>query len=395
MARLSRLSPLWSVLVLVTSHVVMAQVTTDQALDSVAKGLENAGSTDVMDTVWRAADKYRRTFGGQVNTLLRNNQLREVKVRACYLLGSFRDVEATDELAKNIDLEAGGGDVARWGRYPCGEALYTIGKHAEPALLFLLAETESETKRELALQILMTRRGKCGAEELIRERLNGISEQHHLRLQKALRELDAPTFEKRADFPGGAYGPGIATGKGNADVGSSAQGLDKSVYLLQNARSVQDLDDAVGWAEHRRHEVAGKWIDLLRRTSSAEVKTRACFLLGSFGATEAIPVLIQNIRVTPAIREFSMIPAWGSWPCETALYDLGTSAEKPLLDLLAETDIATTRDSAVQVLIGLRGRCGAAELVRKALVGQGGSRAKWLKEAVDRIENPYAYPVPH
>jgi hypothetical protein len=376
----------WSLLVALSAAATV-QAPSEQALSTVARGLESARSTDQLDDTWQAADAYRRSFTGDLLDLFLSTPSREVKARACYLLGSFRASEFSHLIADEIDLESGADDLAAGGRYPCGEALFTIGKPAEPAVLSFLAKTDSDVKRHLALQLLLALRGKCGAEDLIRQRLQGAPEPHSLRMQKALDELESGAFEKRVDFPRGTPHPAAST-KRSAEGAGSAAGLDRAMTLLQHPRSHQDLDDAVAWAEQRRHEVAATLIDLLRRTSSDQVKARACYLLSTLGATEAIPTLIQNIRVPPTVDEFRKIPAWGVWPCEQALTDLGQPAKIPLLDLLAQSDDAGRRDSAMDVLLGLRGRCGAAELIRNALAGESGPRAARLRQALASVEHP-------
>ena len=78
----------------------------------------------------------------------------ESKAEACYLLGVLRSMEATTQIAVEIDLmvveKKDINRLPRWTSHPCREALVNIGKPAITAMIELIRTNSSSSARDLA-----------------------------------------------------------------------------------------------------------------------------------------------------------------------------------------------------------------------------------------------------
>lgn len=164
----------------------------DCRLLSLATQLEKASSRAELDTAVREALKQRSDFTSRLIYILGSEAPSDVKIRACAILGYYREERAIQALVKLVALEAPIpteiDKIPLWLRYPCMEALAGIGKPAEAELVRLLMSTEREDLRGALLgKLIFIERERTA--DILREALNGARREEAARLEEALASL--------------------------------------------------------------------------------------------------------------------------------------------------------------------------------------------------------------
>jgi len=152
---------------------------------------------------------------------------------------------------------------------------------------------------------------------------------------------------------------------------------------LRRAKTEAELDAVANGVSKERAAMVTRLGGLLKNGAAKALKVRACFLLGQFHGTEALDQLVDNIDLE---AESPRPSAWGKYPCEEAVAKLGVGIQPSLLERLAKTEAAAPREQLVRVLVSLHGAPEATEVLRQAMVEQGGERAARLAAALSLIE---------
>ena len=152
---------------------------------------------------------------------------------------------------------------------------------------------------------------------------------------------------------------------------------------LRRAKTEAELDAVANGVSKERATMVARLGGLLKSGAAKALKVRVCFLLGQFHGTEALDQLVDNIDLE---AESPRPSAWGKYPCEEAVAKLGVGIQPSLLERLAKTDAAAPREQLVRVLVSLDGAPEATEVLRQAMVEQGGERAARLAAALSLIE---------
>jgi HEAT repeat protein len=164
------------------------------------------------------------------------------------------------------------------------------------------------------------------------------------------------------------------------------------VDRLAAAKSPSEMDELTREAVQQRIQLTEKLADLLRSSTSPELKARICFLLGAYRAERTVNELIQNIDLDTGIHgEKSKIPLWGRFPCMEALVYIGRPAREKLVHLLATREEKTVRQQALEALISIEGR-NAIGLLQESLEHSQGEEARRVRGALEDIKKQFGSP---
>jgi hypothetical protein len=152
----------------------------------VVSGLLNSKSEAEMDHVLGEFEREDIDLSSRLSGLLK-----EVKVRACYLLGEMRARRSARELVEQIllaDVVIDQEGRRLWTQFPCQEALVKIGYSSERHLIDALAQETHEARRSAELKVLQEIEGPRGAVLALEQRWKGAEGAEKAALEAALEQ---------------------------------------------------------------------------------------------------------------------------------------------------------------------------------------------------------------
>jgi HEAT repeat protein len=277
----------------------------------------------------------------------------ELKTRACFLLGEYRAFRAVPDLIENLALETSlddGEKIPLWGYYPCQEALSKIGRPAERALIAVLASSDDPRRRDGAFETLRSLKGNESLLAQLQRAEETATADEIKRLQQSVEQL-----KKYVGTP---------------------------VDRLEAARTIAEMDDLTNAAVEQQIQFTSVLAGILRSSASADLKARACFLLGFYREGRAINELISNIALEVDVAdEQSKIRKWGRFPCAEALGYIGQSAQRKLMRVLTSSEEKIARQQALGALTFIH-RKDIVEFLQSSLEGLQDEEARRLQEAI-------------
>lgn len=165
-------------------------------------------------------------------------------------------------------------------------------------------------------------------------------------------------------------------------AGNSASSDDVAMKLSE-ARSIAEMDEAIGGFVRKEIDRVNGLSDLLRDGQTPERKARACRVLGFIRSSRAAQVLIEKVllEIEPsAPTEAGYQPQ--RYPCQEALVKIGKSIEIKLVQALAATREPTTRRALLNVLCEIDGPGDAVALLERALENAVGDGRRNLEAAL-------------
>jgi HEAT repeat protein len=156
----------------------------------VVQELRNATSEAAMDQVIADFNQSRVNLINDLVRLLREAPSAEKKGRVCFVLGEVDNGRSVRPLIENLLVEVSVDEASTrrplWGKFPCQDALAKMGKPAEFQLIDILSNSESESVRAGAFDVLRKIEGWRGTIFVLEQAVDGAEIGQRGRLEKAL-----------------------------------------------------------------------------------------------------------------------------------------------------------------------------------------------------------------
>jgi hypothetical protein len=164
-----RCAPFVGALLLTPAIVCGVQDFHAEDLESAAAHLRETRSAEALDAVVDKVENDRIYLVESLRALLHKSSQNMLKARACFLIGQFHGLRASDELINNVDVEWTGGRE----RYPCRDALIKSGRQADRFVLMRLAVDDDPARRGHLVRVIVSWYGRTGGIAKLQEAIRG------------------------------------------------------------------------------------------------------------------------------------------------------------------------------------------------------------------------------